>query len=667
MSTSFRSPAGKVSQMARAFGGNSNSDGSSQQDQQKRRRSILSPSSGRINANEDDSPSASGSGGDDIALESVIYGDIVYLRGLVNETTTTGYLHADSCFERVGFQTDPASSYVGKSSAPIPEVKNFQDCLFQVRLQHSTQLLHSIRLTPKYLPYRQSQSSNPNPHRSPLSKLLCNLARVQITPMLNYESTSTKLELTRRPSFSSSKAEQEMVETRIAQENMQNSQILENMAKGTDNRKVLYGQVVQLRHVATGRFLKANTSTAQCEKDCLRASVSDGDDLCQFRIMPRFKVRNEGSAAYYGDMVQLTNEKLPGYSIRISPKAYDEEEPKPLVHELNVSQEASSMKLIKYRRPDKDSKSFVHTNSDLVRFFHAESECFLAASCNSGKKKHVPYLRKIKNIIPGDDENISIKGIFVFEYTTVKSSDSVLWDTNIKIRHLATNKYVRVIPKPVTGNNYGCELVDSTADNNDSLTFLLAPTDVQGAQVPSTQVSMRIEHQLKDSKGRVQKTLHMSSCSKAKNAHQVKLQQKSFDMIFSTVRGDNDAFVLMPLSQTAPFAEKIESVLTAIPTLRWFADRVITPNSVIRRADVDKMETLFSKLIYHSDLFFSKEKYTERLSQHDYEPSDALNFNNASSPVFQDIARDAKLMDAIFDVCTCATKVKGLSMRYNEV
>jgi|TARA_B110000305_G_C19208723_1_gene524783 hypothetical protein len=105
--------------------------------------------------------------------------------------------------------------------------------------------------------------------------------------MLNCESATTKRELVRRPSFSSSRVEQEMVDARIKQEKLQNDAILESIENGTNNAKVLYGQIIQLRHVATGKFLKANTVTASCEKDCLKSSLDDVDEFCHFRIMPR--------------------------------------------------------------------------------------------------------------------------------------------------------------------------------------------------------------------------------------------------------------------------------------------------------------------------------------------------------------------------------------------
>jgi len=63
------------------------------------------------------------------------------------------------------------------------------------------------------------------------------------------------------------------------------------------------------QHLATGKYLMGNRFTSQCQRDSLALSVGPGDELCHFRISPRFRVRQEGSQAYYGDQIQLLNER----------------------------------------------------------------------------------------------------------------------------------------------------------------------------------------------------------------------------------------------------------------------------------------------------------------------------------------------------------------------
>ncbi|GMI35216.1 hypothetical protein TeGR_g14298, partial [Tetraparma gracilis] len=158
------------------------------------------------------------------SLEQVSFGDFVYLHGItggsqksvknLGEDTTTasgvgGYLHADRSFGRVGFQTEGE------------ELRGFEDCLFQ------------------------------------------------LIPQLNFDSVATKNALMRRPSFSGNADEQEMVDIRIKQESDQNEARVKKCEDG-DDKELLYGNVCQLKHVPTGKFLKGNTFTASMEKDCLK-------------------------------------------------------------------------------------------------------------------------------------------------------------------------------------------------------------------------------------------------------------------------------------------------------------------------------------------------------------------------------------------------------------
>jgi len=99
-------------------------------------------------------------------LESLQFGDVVYFYfSQMGETTAapafSGFMQADACIERVGFQTqDP------KETSP----PNFHECLFQV------------------------------------------------LPMMNYDSSTSKQELSRRKSFAANGSERDMIEHRVKQE-----------------------------------------------------------------------------------------------------------------------------------------------------------------------------------------------------------------------------------------------------------------------------------------------------------------------------------------------------------------------------------------------------------------------------------------------------------------
>ncbi|GMH51423.1 hypothetical protein TrLO_g7659, partial [Triparma laevis f. longispina] len=205
-------------------------------------------------------------------LENVKYGDQVFFQ---MSQPKNGFMHVDKVFSRVGFQT----------AADGSDVLNFDECLFVV------------------------------------------------TPMLNYDSKQQAAVLKRTASKLSggddeANGEQAMLQARLKQENDQNKKLLMKCDKppgdGTDELR--YGQVIQLKHISTGKFLSGNSITAKVEKSCLRLSLSDGDDNCHFKLMPRFKVRHEGSPAYFTDLLILQSVALDGYSLHVSGKPYDKEE-----------------------------------------------------------------------------------------------------------------------------------------------------------------------------------------------------------------------------------------------------------------------------------------------------------------------------------------------------
>ncbi|GMI00699.1 hypothetical protein TrST_g8820 [Triparma strigata] len=264
-------------------------------------------------------------------LENVKYGDQVYFQ---MSSPVGGFMHIDKCFSRVGFQT----------SSEGTDVANFDECLFVV------------------------------------------------TPMLNYDSKQQAAMLARTGSKlggdGDASGEEAMLQARLKQEHEQNKKLLVKCDKppGDGSEELRYGQIIQLRHISTGKFLSGNSITAQVEKSCLRLSLSDGDDNCHFKLMPRFKVRHEGSSAYFTDLLILESVALDGYSLHVSSQPYDKEETPPLINEMSLSNESSSLKIMKFNKSDYKLQSEVyHTNTDFFRFYHPETESFLSASCDIKK------------------------------------------------------------------------------------------------------------------------------------------------------------------------------------------------------------------------------------------------------------------------------------------
>ena len=157
---------------------------------------------------------------------------------------------------------------------------------------------------------------------------------------------------------------------------------------------------------------------------------------------------------------------------------------KPADYEMNLSLNSSSLKIYKYHKKNAAASSkVVLTNDTMFRLFHPETECFVSASCDKEKderssssddfsgatarpdksrrrssfmglssgdvkiRRHRPYLRKVVDqTTPFGDANKSAKAVFVFERETRNFSWPVTWETPVRIRHLATDKYLYVSP-----------------------------------------------------------------------------------------------------------------------------------------------------------------------------------------------------------------------------
>jgi hypothetical protein len=70
-------------------------------------------------------------------------------------------------------------------------------------------------------------------------------------------------------------------------------------------KPVIYGQVVQLQHVRSKKFLTACQRTlAEVDKDCIKLELrTEGSQNSWFSLEPRFKFRQAGTGVFEGDQV----------------------------------------------------------------------------------------------------------------------------------------------------------------------------------------------------------------------------------------------------------------------------------------------------------------------------------------------------------------------------
>ena len=546
-------------------------------------------------------------------MTPVHYGDIIYLN-YRDDDNTSGYLSVTPSFHRVGLQPPPVSSVSSSEGNRVPlELSSFDDCLFQV------------------------------------------------VPFLSYDSKAASSKLSRSKSFSVD--ERALIEMRMAVERTKNEKQIAEMS--TLRGSCIYGQILQLKHCKSGMYLSTSPFTAEIQKDCLELALSQGSISCHFKCLPRYKVRNEGSEILYDDQVQFFSVTERGYGIHVSKGLpYDSAENYPRQIECNLSTGPSSMKIMKYSRPTPGDDSLRH-GEDIVRLFHPETESFLQASCDMVKGEGMtrPFYRKISHesgeekveyrssqgrAEDGDEatadskpscsgvggsvlddvgvgsngglatatkeSNMSGKQLFIIEEgSTRMRSSSIQWECGVRLRHVATGRYLGVDLSstfsssvesdvmtdfsPTIGLSvasevsYKCRMYEPNQDEEKTV-FQLCPTDKQGETIPSKQVSLRLEYIHPGTRER----LHMRTRTKSKWLNSSSPYPRSLDIFFSSLPEENEALLLIPFSRD-DLKSRVSQMLSMLPYLRWFVDRATTDIKLLRNNDIKKAGATISRLV----------------------------------------------------------------------
>jgi hypothetical protein len=158
-------------------------------------------------------------------------------------------------------------------------------------------------------------------------------------------------------------------------------------------KPLIFGDTIQLRHLFTNMFVRADTSgTASLEYSGLAVRLADESDrACLFRIMPRFKVRAIGDEVHSGDQILLVSERAPGQFLGLSDSTFA---PRPGVpalearlyrdlHEVCVTAVATTWHVQRFsgRQPQEiqAARQLFVRGGDFVQLFDKEKDGYLAA------------------------------------------------------------------------------------------------------------------------------------------------------------------------------------------------------------------------------------------------------------------------------------------------
>ncbi|CAC5357472.1 unnamed protein product [Mytilus coruscus] len=256
-------------------------------------------------------------------------------------------------------------------------------------------------------------------------------------------------------------------------------------------KKVRYGEIIQLRHVFSGKYIHSSTTqTSQKDRNNMRISLLECNAKnAQFKILPRYKVKSEGEFVQLYDQVMLESIKSPGHFLHAS-------EPYRIDHftiasELNLGVERSSFTLVGSFRDYPDQFQFLRGGS-VIRLFHKELEAYVIAQGLFGQEVTENVHFRIRAFDPYNPKTISptSSGITYWQIeaeSSILNGDVIKWEQQIRLRHMTNRKYLSL------DNNLDVCLVD---DNGDPRTVFRFHSVIKEMDEIKFESYTRIEHML---------------------------------------------------------------------------------------------------------------------------------------------------------------------------
>ncbi|KAK6195492.1 hypothetical protein SNE40_000911 [Patella caerulea] len=220
--------------------------------------------------------------------------------------------------------------------------------------------------------------------------------------------------------------------------------------KKQQGRKVVYGQLIQLRHLFTGKYVHVSTKkTSNTESNNMTVELKpENAKHCRFRIMPRYKVKSEGDVVQIGDQIVLESDKSTGQFLHVSRQPFPKTSVYTQCPELNLSVIQSGFTLHrKHKRRYDDHKKI--KDGDVIRFFHKEMEAYLVAEGLFDDKVvedvHLRIRTADQNILKTLFPSSSAVTYWQIELQEGSIAGGVLkWEQRCRIIHMCARKYLTV-------------------------------------------------------------------------------------------------------------------------------------------------------------------------------------------------------------------------------
>ncbi|OWF37431.1 Inositol 1,4,5-trisphosphate receptor type 3 [Mizuhopecten yessoensis] len=215
-------------------------------------------------------------------------------------------------------------------------------------------------------------------------------------------------------------------------------------------RKVLYGQIVQLRHVFSGKYIHVSTTkTSDTESSNMAVElIGVNAKHAQFRIMPRYKVKAEGDTVQVEDQIMFESVKSAGSFLHVSKHLFPSLSVYHESHEMNLSVQTTGFVVYRKYKPMVEEEEKLKIGEP-VRFFHKEMEAYLVAEglFNEEIQEDVHLrVRPMDQTIP----KTMFPSTASITYWQIELQDGPVkggilkWEQPVKIVHMCSRKYLAV-------------------------------------------------------------------------------------------------------------------------------------------------------------------------------------------------------------------------------
>ncbi|WAR13356.1 ITPR1-like protein, partial [Mya arenaria] len=228
-------------------------------------------------------------------------------------------------------------------------------------------------------------------------------------------------------------------------------------------KRVRYGEIIQLRHVFTNKFVHMCTSqTSQIDKNNMVVMLQEFNAKnAQFRILPQYKVKSEGEVVQIYDQIVFESIKSPGHFLHASSGFQIDH----FTHgsEINLGVERSGFTLVRFRKQGTPDQELFVRGGSIIRLFHKELEAYMVAEGlfedevteDVHFRIRVMDQHKPRTLSPPTSGN----SFWVIEAeNSIFNGDILQWEQQVRLRHLTTRKYLCI------DNSQEISLADDSED-----------------------------------------------------------------------------------------------------------------------------------------------------------------------------------------------------------